>query len=162
MKFDIEITCDNDKWYEILPDVEEVITHSCINAVKASSIDSLTDLIEVSVLLSGDSFIKQLNSQFREKNRPTNVLSFPGQEYKAGEYGATPYVMLGDIALALETIQKEAEEETKSFHDHLCHLVIHGTLHLLGYDHEKKKDAELMEGLEVKILKDMGISDPYV
>ena len=105
---------------------------------------------EVTILLSGDNRLKALNHEFRGKNRPTNVLSFPG----TGTYA-------GDIAIAHGVTAKEAGETGKSFADHAVHLVVHGVLHLAGYDHERPKDARVMEPLEVKILGRLGIADPY-
>lgn len=106
---------------------------------------------EVTLLLADDAFMRRLNHTYRGKDKPTNVLSFEGE----GEH-------LGDIVLAFETIEREAREQQKSFHDHAVHLTVHGVLHLLGHDHENEKDAEAMERLEIKILKKLGISNPYL
>ena len=102
------------------------------------------------ILLSGDRKLKTLNHDFRGKDKPTNVLSFPG----SGGYA-------GDIAIAYGVTSKEAKAAAKTFADHASHLVVHGVLHLAGYDHERPKDAKVMEPLEVKILKRLGIADPY-
>jgi probable rRNA maturation factor len=110
----------------------------------------------VSVLLGDDHAIAQLNQQFRGKAGPTNVLSFPPPADAPVEEG-----FLGDIALAAETIVGEAEFQGKRFDHHAAHLVVHGFLHLLGYDHEKPADAEVMETRERAILASMGINDPY-
>lgn len=108
---------------------------------------------EVSILLGGDADIARLNKEFRGKDGPTNVLSFPGPRIEPG--------FLGDIALAAETIAAEAEFQGKRFEHHAAHLVVHGFLHLLGYDHESPADAERMEGRERAILVSIGIDDPY-
>ncbi len=105
----------------------------------------------VTILLASDDRLKTLNSSFRGKNKPTNVLSFPAREDG----------YLGDIAIAWGVTVQEAGKSGKSVSDHACHLAVHGVLHLLGYDHETDKDAKAMEPLEVKILKSLGISDPY-
>lgn len=108
---------------------------------------------EVSLLLGDDAAITALNRDFRGKDRPTNVLSFP----PAGG----PEEFIGDIALAAETIAYEAQFQGKSFEDHAAHLVVHGLLHLLSYDHETETEAEEMEARERDILAAMGIADPY-
>lgn len=110
----------------------------------------------VSLLLGDDFRITELNRQFRGKDGPTNVLSFPPAEVGEGGEG-----FLGDIALAAETIAVEAEFQGKRFEHHAAHLVVHGFLHLLGYDHENPADAETMEARERAILISLGIEDPY-
>jgi probable rRNA maturation factor len=107
---------------------------------------------EVTILLTDDSRMRELNGQFRGKKRPTNVLSFVGHEEGAG---------LGDIALGFGTVTREAREQGKSAAAHAAHLAAHGVLHLLGYDHENPKDAALMEALETALLAKLGIADPY-
>ena len=102
------------------------------------------------ILLAGDKQLKALNHDFRGKNKPTNVLSFPGANGYAG-----------DIAIAYGVTAKQAKAAGKAFADHATHLVVHGVLHLAGYDHESPKDARRMEPLEVKILARLGIADPY-
>lgn len=113
---------------------------------------------ELSILFSDDAHIKVLNAQWRGKDKATNVLSFPAFPVTKG--GAVP-PMLGDIALARETIEREAELDSKPFDHHLTHLVVHGTLHLLGYGHENEADAEEMEAAERRILARLAIADPY-
>ena len=117
-----------------------------------------------------DARIAELNSEFREKPTPTNVLSWPAEDLAAEEPGQSPTppepdftgeIPLGDIAIAYDTCAREADEAGKSMNDHVMHLIIHGTLHLLGYDHIRDTDATLMETVEVAILGKMGIDDPY-
>jgi probable rRNA maturation factor len=103
------------------------------------------------ILLADNETLRRLNRDFRGKDKPTNVLSFPA--------GDADY--RGDIAIAYGVTKKEAKDAGKSLADHASHLVVHGVLHLAGYDHERPKDAGLMEPLEVKILKRLGIADPY-
>jgi probable rRNA maturation factor len=110
----------------------------------------------VSVLLGDDASIAELNQKFRGKAGPTNVLSFPPPGSVAGAEG-----FLGDIALAAETIVAQAENQGKRFEVHAAHLIVHGFLHLLGYDHEEPADAEVMEARERAILASIGIDDPY-
>jgi len=122
---------------------------------------------EICVMACDDTRITDLNAEFREKPTPTNVLSWPSEERAAEEAGAHPELPegpdpeLGDIAIAFETCEREAKEGGKPFENHVTHLLIHGILHLLGYDHIRDPDATLMEGLETKILGNMGIDDPY-
>jgi probable rRNA maturation factor len=104
---------------------------------------------EVTLLLAGDTRLRALNRAFRGQDKATNVLSFPGDEG-------------GDIAIALGVTAREAKAQGKPFADHAIHLAVHGVLHLAGYDHARPRDARLMEPLEVKILKRLGIADPYV
>jgi probable rRNA maturation factor len=106
----------------------------------------------LTVLLSNDAAVQALNRQFRASDKPTNVLSFPGINQKT---------YLGDIILALETIEAEAKQHKKTFLQHFTHLIVHGTLHLLGYDHVIKHDAEIMEQREREYLYRLGIPDPY-
>ena len=108
----------------------------------------------VVILLTDDTAMAALNSQFRGKAGPTNVLSFPA--------AANSENHLGDMALAYGVCAREAVDQGKALNDHLRHLVIHGVLHLLGYDHEDEVSAAAMEAMEISLLKDLGIADPYV
>jgi probable rRNA maturation factor len=110
----------------------------------------------VSLLLGDDASVAALNAQFRGKNGPTNVLSFPAPLAGPGAAG-----FLGDIALAAETIVEEANFQGKRFEHHAAHLAVHGFLHLLGYDHSEPGEAERMEARERAILAILGIEDPY-
>ncbi len=107
---------------------------------------------EVSVLFTDDEQVRQLNRDHRGKDAPTNVLSF--------ETGDP--VLLGDIVLAFETVEREAAEQNKTFTNHTTHLIVHGTLHLLGHDHENDTEADEMEDKERRILSGLGVSDPYL
>lgn len=121
--------------------------------------------LSLSVSLSTDGEVQVLNAQYRGKDKPTNVLSFP--MYDADDLPALANtddgeVLIGDLILAHETCAREAAEKGVSFDDHATHLIVHGTLHLLGYDHEiSDADAEAMEALEIKALASMGLLDPY-
>ena len=107
----------------------------------------------LTVLLAGDRKLKSLNRQFRGKDKPTNVLSFPAAPNRDG--------YRGDIALALGVTRREAKLTGKSLADHATHLVVHGVLHLAGHDHVRARDARVMEKLEIEILDRIGIADPY-
>ncbi len=119
---------------------------------------------EVSVRLSDDEEVQRLNRDYRGKDKPTNILSFPMHSpadidrwMKAGEGD----ILLGDLALAEETVAREAAEKQLPVADHVAHLLVHGTLHLLGHDHQDDETADAMEALEIKILAGLGIADPY-
>ncbi|WP_333815976.1 rRNA maturation RNase YbeY [Tabrizicola sp.] len=125
----------------------------------------------ISLMGCDDARIAVLNGDFRGKPQPTNVLSWPSEELGADFAGEAPELpepgaaddpeSLGDIAIAWETCAREAEEQGKPMADHVTHLIVHGVLHLLGYDHIEDADAALMETLEVRILASLGVSDPY-
>ncbi len=123
---------------------------------------------EIAVLACDDARIATLNGDFREKPTPTNVLSWPSEERAPDTPGAAPDLPapgqdpeLGDIAIAYDTCAREAAEQGKPFADHVTHLIVHGVLHLLGYDHIRDEDATLMEATEVAILGKLGLPDPY-
>lgn len=125
-------------------------------------------IFEVSVLACDDARIAVLNADFRDKAKPTNVLSWPSEDRAAmtpGDMPARPTPdpdpEIGDIAIAYDTCVREAVEQGKPFQDHVIHLIVHGTLHLLGFDHDNEPDAALMEGLETEILGNLGLPDPY-
>ena len=111
---------------------------------------------ELSLLFTDDEAVRQLNATHRGKDKPTNVLSFP-QDEEADIFGP----MLGDIVFAYETIEREASELGLAFCDHLTHLCVHGFLHLLGYDHLEMDEAEKMEKVEISILSQLGLANPY-
>ena len=161
-KFHIDIAVEEARWDDVLPDAGDVIKNLCARAVESTGFTSHVLEIEISIVLANDAVVKELNRDYRGKDAPTNVLSFPSEELEAGNYeGLDPYVVLGDVILALEKIEAEAAEQDKTIREHFCHLVVHGILHLLGYDHMKKDEAEKMESLEIEILKKFGIDNPY-
>lgn len=118
------------------------------------------DDTELSVLLADDATVRRLNRDYRGIDKPTNVLSFPQHEAADAQLAGMP-CLIGDIVLALETVEREAAEAGKPVEDHLTHLIVHGLLHLCGYDHETDEEAEAMEARERAILASLGISDPY-
>lgn len=141
-------------WGDAIPEIE-AICRATANAALAAAADPVEH--ELSVLLADDAGIRALNRAWRGKDQPTNVLSFPA---------GAPLVpgaprLLGDVALAYETVAREAAEQGKSLADHFRHLLVHGVLHLLGHDHEEEEAAERMEGLERRILAGLGVADPY-
>ncbi len=136
-------------WTKLIPSWKEEI--SCALEKTAELLARDFSETEVSVVFSSDKEVQNLNKTFRYKDTPTNVLSFSSEE--KGE--------LGDIILAYETVMREAEEIGISPLHHTLHLIIHGFLHLLGYDHEKENEAREMENMEIRILKDLNINNPY-
>ncbi|EPX79678.1 rRNA maturation RNase YbeY [Salipiger mucosus] len=158
---------EDDRWAVI--DLEALAESAARAALSHLGIDP--EAHEIVVLGCDDARIATLNADFRDKPRPTNVLSWPSEERAAAQDGGCPEppepgmpgdpAELGDIALAWETCAREAAEAGKTPADHVTHLVVHGTLHLLGYDHERDADATLMETLETKILGKLGVADPY-
>ena len=115
---------------------------------------------EVGLVLADDATLGRLNRRYRGVEGPTNVLSFATSEGSAPE--SSGLLLLGDVVLAYETVRRESEEQGKRFSDHLCHLVVHGVLHLLGYEHGTEAQAAAMERLETAALAGLGVSDPYV
>ncbi len=149
----IEISIECELWSS-LGNVDELAEVAIAESIRQSRV-RLCPGAEISILLCDDRFIRALNLQWRGCDAATNVLSFP----VPGEVEAAP--ALGDIAIAFETTAREAEEEGKSFTDHFIHLVVHGFLHLIGYDHQNEAEATAMERLERDILAALGIDDPY-
>jgi probable rRNA maturation factor len=137
-------------WPKALPGVERLVRRAARAAVAGARRQGRRSL---NVALADDRLVRALNARDRRKDKPTNVLSYPSGDRS----------FLGDIVLARQTVWREARAQKKSPSDHLAHLVVHGTLHLLGYDHETgEADAERMEALERRILTRLGIADPYV
>jgi probable rRNA maturation factor len=114
--------------------------------------------VEISLVFTDDDAIRAVNREWRNQDKPTNVLSFPAFPLQPG---GKPGPMLGDIVLAEETLRREALDLGIAFDDHLTHLLVHGFLHLFGYDHMTEEEAEVMEGLETRILAELGLADPY-
>ncbi len=160
-KLDIQISVEDQGW----PDEPTLLALS--GRVLAGAADFLAEHEkqpfpeippELSLVFTDDASIRQINAEWRRKDQPTNVLSFPAFPLKPGNM---PGPMLGDIVVARETLEREAVELGKSFDDHLTHLLVHGFLHLFGYDHLEAAEAERMEALETRILASLGLSDPY-
>jgi len=146
----IEISVACEDWHRILG--AELIVH---RAAAAAFAEAGVREGEASILLADDGRMRELNRNFRGKDQPTNVLSFPSNE----EHNGVRF--FGDVVLAFETIVREAAEEGKRVDAHLSHLAAHGVLHLLGFDHGNDRDAEAMEAKETKILARLGFPDPY-
>ena len=150
----VDVTVSAAAWRRLLPDAEAVVRAAAEAAWRAPGNEG--GAAEVSVLLADDETVRALNRRHRGIDRPTNVLSFPIGTAPGGQPR-----MLGDVVLADGVVLREAEEQGKSVPAHVTHLVVHGVLHLLGYDHEASPDAETMEALEVRTLAGLGIPNPY-
>lgn len=159
-EINIDVNIESENW-EANPCLGK-IDDICSKTLEITGFSRYSSYIEISILLTDDDHIKKLNRDYRHKDKATNVLSFPSEEFEAGNYNAIDeHVVLGDIVLAFGVINIEAEEQGKKFYDHFCHLLVHGLLHLMGYDHEEDDEAEVMEEMEVRILGELGVSSPY-
>lgn len=145
------------RWKKAFPKMKAKISEAAamafLAAKKPAKIKKLKK-VEINILLANDSTIKKLNRDFRGMDKATNVLSFPSDLSRHN-------LSLGDIILASGTVKRECKAEKKTLENHTVHLVVHGVLHLLGYDHMRLKDAKVMEKLECDILAAMGYPDPY-
>ncbi len=157
--FEIDITVEDDRWLSVISEIEE-LTNIAITKVLDHSSYSNQEL-EVSVVLADDELVQNLNKTYRDKDKPTNVLSFPQTEDNDDSSISIPFINLGDIIIAYETICAEANHQNKSVSDHYTHMLVHGCLHLLHYDHQCDESARVMESLEVETLNSMDIKNPY-
>jgi probable rRNA maturation factor len=142
---DVTVIVEDARWKKARPQVKRA-------ALAAYAHANTDEAKPFTLLLTTDKKLRMLNAEFRGKDKPTNVLSFPSDD---PDY-------LGDIAIAYGVAAREAEAEGKSFADHASHLAVHGVLHLLGFDHERPRDAKLMEPLEIEILAKLKIPNPYI
>jgi len=149
--FEVDVVEDDGDW-SALPDAHALIARAA--AAVAEAMAGETQSGSIAVALSSDANVEVLNGQFRGKPKPTNVLSFP-----AGE--GAPDGFIGDVILASETVRREADEQGVPLDHHVQHLIVHGILHLLGYDHITADEAEQMEALEISVLSKLGIANPY-
>jgi probable rRNA maturation factor len=158
----IAISIENPAWLRRVPDARPRCRRLARAALAAAGFGSsgTAATAELSLVLGDDALLRRLNRQFRGKDKPTNVLSFPGYD-PAERAVERPILPLGDVAIAYETSASEARAQGKTLAAHLSHLVVHGVLHLLGYDHLTKTQANDMETLETAVLARFGLSDPY-
>ena len=164
----IEIVTLDPHWPESLAGCARIARRAAAAALDLAAADLLpAGTAELSLVLAGDDQVRALNRDYRGQDKPTNVLSFPNMEAP----GESPWAdaggdrrgpsLLGDIVVARETLLREAQAQQKHAQDHLSHLVVHGVLHLLGYNHADDGEADEMEGCEIRILQSLGIADPY-
>ena len=155
---EIEIAVEDERWSQAVPGLDALVA-GAVGAALALGPDSPRDAVEISVLLADDAKVQALNRVWRGKDNPTNVLSFPAAPHPARPGMPRP---LGDVVLAYDTLVRESAAQSKPLEHHLAHLLVHGTLHLLGLDHETgEADAGAMEAVEVEALRGLGIPNPY-
>ena len=153
----VEITVDCREWYLVDDNIEGVCQKTITKVFENDIVPFCSSKREVGLLLTTNDRMLDLNKAYRKKNAPTNVLSFPNRLQRFDE---TP-IFLGDIAIGYSVTLEESIEANLPFLSHMQHLLVHGCLHLLGFDHEETDEAEEMERVEIKILRDLNIDDPY-
>jgi probable rRNA maturation factor len=159
----IDLAVLSPAWDRVVEDAAEVISTAARRALMRGLAEGGSvpqDRLELSIVLADDTQQRRLNRDWRRIDRSTNVLSFATWDPEV-ELPPDAPLLLGDVILAYETVAREAEEQGKAITDHLCHLVVHGVLHLLGYDHAGETEAVVMEKLETSILASLGVADPY-
>lgn len=167
MSYIVDIACEDDAWESLGFNVEDLLNTLTLR-VRAHVTPWCDQDWEVSVLLTNDEGIRPLNAQHRGQDKATNVLSFGVFEapvnqalWQACAHPGMPF-LLGDIVLSYDTLDREAKEQEKTFQNHLSHLMVHGLVHLLGYDHIEEEEAQQMESLECDILAGAGVPNPYI
>ncbi|MEE6207577.1 MAG: rRNA maturation RNase YbeY [Alphaproteobacteria bacterium] len=169
MQINLQIETEEPRWLEAISDIDAIMQnvknatfdyvamHENIDVLKADK------PIIVNVCLSNDAHVWQLNRDFRNQDKPTNVLSFANVDFDDFDAQNEPFaeIELGDIIIAYETMVREAETENITLYAHFCHLLVHGFLHILGFDHIEDDEAEYMESFEKAILQSIGIANPY-
>lgn len=143
-------------WLALIPEAIEACRRSAEAALSEEGFGNID--CEVSIVLEADEYLRALNLKWRGIDRPTDVLSFG--DPPSIDLGSAPK-LLGDIVISVGVASRDAEIDRIPIHDHLCHLVVHGIFHLLGYDHERETDASVMEAKEAKVLKALGVPDPF-
>lgn len=172
-RLEIAVSLQDAAWNDRLEDLETLAERSIGSAFRSIQSRGLAEpiagVVEISLLFADDATVAEMNQTYRGRSGPTNVLSFPNMEEPGPlqspsadpDPDPAPPQLLGDIVLARQTVLREAEEQAKPLQDHTLHLLIHGLLHLLGYDHEDDAEAEEMEALEITVLAELGVPDPY-
>jgi len=165
MKIDLGLIIEHKAWRMEPFTKIKIISNIISETLKAIPAFQNIKTVEIAALLTNDEKMQELNSEFRDKNKPTNVLSFPDVEIKPHDLleflGAKEYIYIGDIAIGYDIVKLEAIEANITMHDHFVHLLVHGILHLIGYDHMNDKDEKEMMDLEIRILKTLTIDSPY-
>lgn len=160
-RLDIQLGVEAGNWPEeeaLEAFAARVLDHAARHLAEKEGQPFPAEPTEISLVFTDDAAIRTVNRDWRGQDKPTNVLSFPAFPLQPG---GRPGPMLGDIVLAEETLRREALDLSLAFDDHLTHLLVHGFLHLFGYDHMTDEEAAVMEGLETRILAELGLADPY-
>ena len=160
-RLDIQLGVEAGSWQDeaaLEGFAQRVLEHAAAHLAEKERQPFPGDATEISLVFTDDAAIRTVNREWRNQDKPTNVLSFPAFPLLPG---GQPGPMLGDIVLAEETLRREALDLGIAFDDHLTHLLVHGFLHLFGYDHMTDEEAAVMEGLETRILAELGLADPY-
>jgi len=162
---DVDVLVSDEMWARHCADPAALCRRTAragFETALADGVELSGSRVEVSIVLSDDDRVHALNRDYRGIDRATNVLSFTALEGENGSHlPADAPMLLGDIIVAFETVSGEAKQESKTLEAHLAHMVVHGMLHLMGYDHETDSDADEMETMEIKVLADLGVADPY-
>ena len=157
------VRIEDEAWLRDLPDAQALSIDAALATLACSKTGALAEAgsIELGLLLTSDEAMRALNRDYRGQDRPTNVLAFEASAPAGEARAAGQPRLLGDVVLARETLLREAQAQGKAAVDHLRHLVVHGVLHLLGFDHQAEAEAARMEAAEVEILGGLGVADPY-
>lgn len=160
LKPNVEISVQDPEW-EKMGEIYEIIKLIARTALNAAILpkEVIGRDLEISIVLANDDLVQVLNREYRQKDKATNVLTFASLD--EGEVPPHGVLNLGDIILSYQTIEREAQEQGKFPLDHIRHLTVHGVLHLLGYDHQNEDEANDMETLEIRILEQLGVQNPY-
>jgi probable rRNA maturation factor len=161
VELDVAVQLKTPEWKTLLRPYCKTVREICLSTLHETRLAKKACSFEMTVVLADDAFVRELNRDYRGMDKPTNVLSFSNDELPR-LFKKSECYHLGDIVLAYETLEREALAQTKRPRDHATHLLVHGILHLLGYDHINDKDAISMEKMEIKILKKHGIANPYL
>jgi probable rRNA maturation factor len=162
----IDIQVQSPRWKTLLRPYRKTVSAAVESALGDSKLARMRCRWEITVVLADDETVRELNRDYRGKDKPTNVLSFPShdafeKEARVLTKGCEEH-HIGDIVLALETVEREAAAQDKPVNHHAMHLLVHATLHLLGHDHASAREASKMEAREIKILKKLGVRNPYL
>lgn len=158
----IDVSVQEPEW-ETFEDIEQLVTIVAKKTLKTAMLPRIAQkcALEASIVLANDDLVHILNREYRDKDQPTNVLTFATLDDPDNITPDGETLNLGDVILSYQTIEREAQEQGKFMLDHLKHLTVHGVLHLLGYDHQTDEEANDMETLEIRILESLGVQNPY-